>query len=182
MNLNVTWTFSTISPKALLCYDSKVPRRSWPFAVPDRSPSLTVHRPWPLTVPDRFWPCLKRSETLRNAQETVRSRSRFKSERINVQLIFQFCKRFGPLVMFIMNFSGRPKFLTVSMNVPLTFSPFQSVSERFKVVVKQKRSKTVMKRWKIRNAGRLGTFDLEQDNAMERIEVENIPAMFASTF
>jgi hypothetical protein len=49
--VNVPWTFSTIRPKAILCHDSKVPRRSWPFTVPDRSPSLTVHRPWALPWP-----------------------------------------------------------------------------------------------------------------------------------
>ena len=37
---------------------------TWKFlVVPDRSPSLTVHRSWPfLTVPDRSWPFLTVSE------------------------------------------------------------------------------------------------------------------------
>ena len=70
--VNVPWTFSTIRSKALLRYDSNVPRRSWPFNVPDRSPFLTVtmtvldryhDRSWPfLTVPDRSWPFLTVSE------------------------------------------------------------------------------------------------------------------------
>ncbi len=65
VNVNVPWTFSTIRSKALLRYDSNVPKRSWPFNVPDRSPFLTVTK----SVPERSWAFAERSGTLRNAQE-----------------------------------------------------------------------------------------------------------------
>ena len=42
--VNVPWPFSTIRSKALLRSDSIVPRCSWPFTVPGRSPFLTVQR------------------------------------------------------------------------------------------------------------------------------------------
>ncbi len=47
VSVTVPWPFSTFRSKALLRSDSIVPRRSWPYTVPDRSLFLTV--------PDRFW-------------------------------------------------------------------------------------------------------------------------------
>ncbi len=55
VSVNAPWTFSTIRSKALLRYDSNVPRRSWPFNVPDRSPFLTVIMTVTMTDPDRSW-------------------------------------------------------------------------------------------------------------------------------
>ena len=44
-----TWPYSTFRSKALLRSDSNVPRRFWPFTVPDRF----LDRSW--TFHDRFW-------------------------------------------------------------------------------------------------------------------------------
>jgi len=83
-----TWTFSTICSKELLRYDSNVPRRSWPFNVPDRSPFLTVT----MIVPDRSWPLpwpfLTVCGTVRNGQKFEPSQYFFILS--NSQILFVF--------------------------------------------------------------------------------------------